>query len=161
MTILQLFKKNIYLFFASIIIVMSSCNQNTVFSKYITIPEEGWDKSNKLEFEVDIKDNTTLNSVFLTVRHADAYPFSNLYLFLKTKYPDGKYSVDTLECILANEKGEWIGDGAGDIFDNKIPIKKNMIFPQVGKYTFTFEQGMRNNPLPLIMDFGMVIEKSN
>ena len=35
-----------------------------------------------------------------------------------------------------------------------------MMFPESGQYTFTFEQGMRMNPLPLIMDFGMIIEKS-
>lgn len=137
-----------------------SCNKNVVYSKYTTIPETGWDKANKLSFEVDITDNNSLNNVYLTVRHADSYLFSNLYVFLNTTYPNGKQSIDTLECILATPKGEWIGDGAGDIFDNKILVTKNIRFPQVGKYTFTFEQGMRNNPLPLIMDFGMIIEKS-
>ena len=43
-------------------------------------------------------------------------------------------------------------------WDNKIPLKQNLIFPQAGKYTFTFEQGMRTNPLPLVMDFGMTVE---
>lgn len=71
-----------------------------------------------------------------------------------------KKSIDTLQCILANAKGEWIGDGAGDIFDNKILVTKNIRFPEVGTYHFSFEQGMRVNPLPLIMDFGITIEKS-
>ena len=65
-----------------------------------------------------------------------------------------------MECILADKKGKWQGDGAGDLWDNKIPLKQNLVFPQAGKYTFTFEQGMRLDPLPLIMDFGMVIEES-
>lgn len=136
-----------------------SCNKNVVYSEYQKIPEEGWKTENKLTYTVDIKDNKPFHNVYLTVRHADFYPFSNLFVFLTTTYPDGKISVDTLECILANKKGEWQGDGAGDLWDNKIPLKQNLIFPQTGKYTFTFEQGMRQNPLPLILDFGMVIEK--
>lgn len=136
-----------------------SCNKNVVFSEYTKIPEEGWKTENKLTYTVDIKDNKPFHNVFLTVRHADSYPFSNLFVFLTTTYPNGKISVDTLECVLANKKGEWQGDGAGDLWDNKIPLKQNLIFPQAGKYTFTFEQGMRTDPLPLIMDFGMVIEK--
>lgn len=136
-----------------------SCNKNVVFSEYQKIPEEGWKTENKLTYTIDIKDNTPYHNVFLTVRHADSYPFSNLFVFLTTTYPNGKTSIDTLECILANKKGEWQGDGAGDLWDNKILLKQNLIFPQIGKYTFTFEQGMRTNPLPLILDFGMVVEK--
>lgn len=141
------------------VLFLTSCGNDTLLSKYEKLPEEGWDSKNKLSFEVDVTDKSAYHNVYLTVRHADSYPFSNLFVFLTTKYPDGKYSVDTLECLLANQKGQWIGDGAGDIWDNKIPIKQNMLFPTNGKYTFTFEQGMRMNPLPLIMDFGMVIEK--
>lgn len=140
-------------------VAFASCNKNVVFSDYTKIPEEGWRTDNKLKFEVDIKDYNALHNVFLNVRHADSYPYSNLFVFLTTTYPDGKSSVDTLECILANKKGEWQGDGAGDLWDNKIPLKQNLRFPQTGKYTFSFEQGMRSNPLPLILDFGMTIEK--
>lgn len=140
--------------------LLFACNSKVVYSKYETLPEEGWKTDHKLSYEVDITDNSVYHNVFLTVRHADSYPYSNLFVFLTTTYPDGKTSIDTLECILANKKGEWQGDGAGEIWDNKIPLKQNLKFPQNGKYKFTFEQGMRSNPLPMIMDFGMVIEKA-
>jgi hypothetical protein len=38
-------------------------------------------------------------------------------------------------------------------------LKKNLRFPKNGKYTFTFEHGMRSDPLPMILDFGMIVEK--
>ena len=105
-------------------------------------------------------DLNSLQDISFMVRHADAYPYSNLYLFLTTKYPDGKVTLDTLECILANQKGEWMGNGAGDIFDITIPLKQSTRFPLPGKYSFTFEQAMRTDPLPLIMDFGFEIKRS-
>lgn len=141
-------------------ILMSACNKNIIISEYTKLPEEGWKTANKLNFTVDIEDNKPYHHVYLNVRHADSYPYSNLYVFLTTTYPNGKTTSDTLECILANKKGEWLGDGAGDIWDHKILLKQNVLFPQTGKYVFSFEQGMRSNPLPLIMDFGMTIEKA-
>jgi len=147
--------------FGLLSVLFASCNGKVVYSKYETLPEEGWKTENKLSYEVDIEDASSFNNVFLTVRHADSYPYSNLFVFLTTTYPNGKITVDTLECILANKKGEWQGDGAGEIWDNKIPLKQNLRFPQKGKYKFTFEQGMRSNPLPLIMDFGIIIEKAD
>ena len=137
-----------------------SCSSNLLSSQITKIPEEGWDEKNKLNFTVDVTDNKVYYNVFLNVRHADSYPFSNLFVFLTTTNPSGKVTIDTLECILANKKGEWQGDGTGDIWDNKILLKQNLIFPQTGKYTFSFQQGMRLNPLPLIMDFGITIEKN-
>jgi len=65
-----------------------------------------------------------------------------------------------MEIVLASTKGEWFGSGAGDIFDLKVPIKKNTRFVLPGKYQFSFEQGMRVDPLPLIMDLGFEVEKS-
>ncbi|MCW3078427.1 MAG: motility protein [Bacteroidetes bacterium] len=141
-------------------LLLSSCNNNVVFSQYHTFKENEWHVSEKAVFNVEIKDTMTLNNINLMIRHADAYPYNNLFLFVTTKYPDGKVLTDTMEIVLANQKGEWQGSGAGDIFDFKIPVKKNVRFPLGGKYEFIFEQGMRVDPLPLIMDFGLEIEKS-
>ncbi len=152
--------RNKLVFAFSLLFVFTACNKNTVFSKYQTFKENEWFVKDKAVFDVDITDVESLNTISLMVRHADSYPYSNLFLFVTTKYPDGKTLSDTMEVVLANEKGEWQGSGAGDIFDFKIPIKKNIRFPKAGKYQFTFEQAMRVDPLPLIMDFGFEIEKS-
>ncbi|MBA2610466.1 MAG: gliding motility lipoprotein GldH [Bacteroidetes bacterium] len=142
------------------IFLLSSCNNNLVYSKYQKFNENEWYAKDKAVFDIEITDTVTLNNISLMVRHADAYPYRNLFVFVTTKYPDGKTLTDTMEVILADEKGKWQGSGAGDIFDFKIPIKKNVRFPLAGKYQFSFEHGMRVDPLPLIMDFGFEIEKS-
>ena len=137
-----------------------SCSKNVVFSKYYTFKDNEWPIKEKAVFDLEITDTQSLNNVSLMIRHADAYPYNNIFLFVKTVYPDGKITNDTMEVVLGNQKGEWLGSGAGDIFDYKVPIKKNVRFPLAGKYHFEFEQGMRVDPLPLIMDFGFEIEKS-
>ena len=140
--------------------LLSSCGNNVVFSKYENFENNEWFAKNKVSFDLEMKDADSFHDISVMVRHADAYPYSNLFLFLTTYYPDGKVTLDTLECILANPKGEWMGNGAGDIFDITIPLKQSTRFPLTGKYKFTFEQAMRTDPLPLIMDFGFEIKKS-
>lgn len=142
------------------LLVMSSCNKDVVFSEYKTFENNEWAAKNKAVFDLEITDTQSLNNISLMVRHADSYPYNNIFLFVTTSYPDGKVLTDTMEIMLANQKGEWQGSGVGDIFDLKVPVKKNVRFPLAGKYQFTFEQGMRVDPLPLIMDFGLEIEKS-
>ena len=142
------------------ILFLSSCNNNVVFSKYQNFENNEWFTKNKVTFDIDMTDINSLHDISVMIRHADGYPYSNLFVFLTTKYPDGKITLDTLECILASVKGEWMGNGAGDIYDITIPLKQSTRFPMAGKYSFTFEQAMRTDPLPLIMDFGFEIKKS-
>lgn len=157
----QLNKKTSHFFLiGTLLFILSSCGKNVVYSKYHTFKDNDWYAKDKAVFDVAITDANSLNNISLMVRHADSYPYSNLFLFVTTKYPDGKTLTDTMEVVLANQKGEWQGSGAGDIFDFKIPIKKNIKFPNPGNYQFTFEQAMRVDPLPLIMDFGFEIEKA-
>ncbi|MDI1354321.1 MAG: gliding motility lipoprotein GldH [bacterium] len=144
----------------AVIIFFTSCNRNIVYSQYHSFPGNEWRLKDRAVFDLEISDVQSLNNISLMVRHADTYPYNNLFLFVTTAYPDGKVMTDTMEVILANQKGEWQGSGAGDIYDVKVPIKKNVRFVLPGKYEFTFEQGMRVDPLPMIMDFGLEIEKS-
>jgi len=140
--------------------VFTSCGNEVVFSKYHTFENNEWFAKDKVTFDLEITDTKNLNNILFKIRHADAYPYSNIFLFVTTSYPDGKVMTDTMEIMLANNKGEWMGSGAGDIFDFEVPVKKNVKFPLGGKYKFEFVQGMREDPLPFIMDLGLEIEKS-
>lgn len=153
-------KLKTFFFIIGVCIILSSCDSARIYEENITIPDTGWELSNKLKYEVDIIDAAVNTNFYVNVRHAEAYPYSNLFLFITTNFPDGKKSIDTLECVLADEKGQWLGDGIGDIFDNQIPFKKNVRFPKAGKYIFEIEHGMRTPRVPLLMDIGLRIEKT-
>ena len=147
--------------------ILASCNKNIVYSKYERIDEnKGWPAKKLINFETEMTDTNQLYNVYINVRNAETYPFKNLFMFLHTTYPDGKTSVDTIECVLANEQGHWLGKGLGDLYDSNILLKKNTHFNHAGKYKFALEQTMRYgnkneiDPLFLIMDVGITIEKA-
>jgi gliding motility-associated lipoprotein GldH len=142
------------------VIFFSSCDNKRIYEENQTIPETVWGSDNILKFDVEIADTVLPTNFYVNVRNADGYPYNNLFLFIKTTFPNGKTSDDTLECVLADEKGKWLGSGMGDIYDNQIPFKRNVRFPVSGKYTFEIQQGMRLDKIPLIMDIGLRIEKA-
>lgn len=154
--------KRFLVLFSYIIILFSlaSCDRNRVFEEYKTIPDNLWYINNKVTFDVNITDTISPNNLYINIRNSGSYSYSNLFVFMTTYLPDNTASKDTLECPLADASGKWLGSGLGDIWDNKILFKRNFHFPHVGKYRFEMVQGMRINPLPLIADVGLRIEKA-
>ncbi len=119
-----------------------------------------WDAEKPLVFQTVITDTINPVNVYLNIRNAGAYPFSNIFLFLNTRFPQGQIDRDTVEIMLATPEGKWLGNGLGDIWDNQVLFKSNVRFPQKGEYRFELTQAMRMNPLPGIMDAGLRIEKA-
>lgn len=123
------------------------------------IPDYRWDMNNIVSLDVEIKDTVNPQNIYINVRNASNYQYSNLFVFLITKAPKGEIARDTIELTLADERGKWLGIGMGDIWDNRILFKRNFRFPESGIWHFELQQAMRVNPLPQIMDVGMRIEK--
>ena len=98
--------------------------------------------------------------MYLNIRNAGFYGFSNLFLFVNTIIPGGETLRDTVEITLAAPDGKWLGEGLGDIYDNRYLFRKDFKFPKTGEYRIELIQAMRVNPLPGIMDAGIRIEKS-
>jgi gliding motility-associated lipoprotein GldH len=142
-----------------LLLLLTGCDKQRVFEQNQEIKDYIWDVKDVKSFEVNVTDTITPNNFYVNVRIADGYQFSNLYLFIRTIFPNGKFARDTLNCPLANEEGHWLGKGLGDIWDNQIVFNKSKRFPLKGKYIFKIEQGMREPKLPMVMDVGMRVEK--
>jgi gliding motility-associated lipoprotein GldH len=139
--------------------MLFSCDSSRIYDKSKDIENEKWSKDEPVKFDVQIDDTVSYNNVYINLRNTGDYNFSNIYLFLSTIYPDQKISIDTIECILADDKGKWLGSGLGDIKDNQMLLKKGVRFHQTGIYTFEFEQAMRIDELEGIKSIGIRIEK--
>ena len=154
----KIISKIIFLFFFSLFLF--SCDSNRIYEENKEIPQGSWDRANKISFETNIDDTNKIYNVYINIRNGGQYAYSNIYIFLTTKFPDGTFSKDTLNCGLQNETGHWAGKGAGDLWENKILFKPMVKFRQKGKYVFVYEQGMRPEKLSNIMDVGLRIEKA-
>ena len=140
--------------------VLYSCDSSRVYDKFKDIEGGVWNKDKHIKFDVQIDDTLSYHNIYINLRNSGSYKFSNVFLFISTIYPDNKISIDTVECIIADDKGEWLGKGLGDIKDNQMLLKKNVRFHKAGIYSFEFEQAMRTDNLEGIKSIGIRIEKN-
>ncbi|MCU0455999.1 MAG: gliding motility lipoprotein GldH [Bacteroidales bacterium] len=142
-----------------LLLSLFACNSNLLHTDVADIPGASWNLFNTPEFSFMVSDTTKSSDISFTIRTGSQYPFRNIFLFVTTTAPDGKSITDTLEYQLADEKGNWLGRGAGDIREMKLPYRKNVFFPQKGTYSFTIRHGMRAENLKGVYDIGIRIEK--
>src|SRR5690606_20989792 len=106
-------------------------------------------------------------NLFLNIRNTNEYNFNNIFLIVSMNFPHGKTITDTLEYRMANPDGSWMGQGIGNVKENKLWYKENVQFFEDGIYTVTIGQAMRNNgavegvtKLEGITDVGFSVEEA-
>ncbi len=145
---------------SSLIFLMASCSDNTVYDEYIAIDNANWKKENVATFEFEAKDTLTPHNIYINIRNKGDYAYSNLYLFVTINGPSGDFSKDTVNCVIADNRGKWKGKGIGDLWDYQQPYLGNVKFAKKGIYTVYLEQAMRvEDGLNGISDIGLKIEK--
>ncbi len=140
-------------------LIFISCDQDLVYEKSVRIPGSEWSRYHIPVFEVDITDTLNLHNLLINIRNTGEYPRSNLFLFISATSPVGAFVRDTLELILAEPSGKWKGRGFGSVWQNRFIYRQNVRFPDKGKYKFEFEQAMRIDELPGVLDVGLRVEK--
>lgn len=149
--------RNIYLLAG--ILFLSSCGFNYTYNETVSINNAKWYKDEVAHFEVMINDSLSNQNFYLSLRNNTDYRYSNLFVFMTTHFPNGNTTRDTIECLLADQSGRWLGKGWGNIKENEILLKSGLRFPLTGKYEFYIQQAMRDDILEGIESVGLIIEK--
>ncbi len=121
---------------------LMSCDQNRVYDRYQSLPGH-WNRDSIITFKVSGLDSTQAYNLFINIRNTDAYPYSNLYLITKMKFPHGKVIQDTLQYMMAHPDGSWMGVGYGKVKTSKLWYKKKVHLREKGTYTLSIRQAMR------------------
>jgi gliding motility-associated lipoprotein GldH len=147
------------LLFILSLLVIQSCDSKRFYEENRQIENGLWNSKDKATFNVTITDILNRYNFYFNLRNRGDYPYSNIYLFLKTVFPDGRIAMDTIECPLADYDGKWLGSGISEVKFNRFLFQKGVRFPQKGQYVFEVEQAMRVNELKGITDIGIRLEK--
>lgn len=143
-----------------VVILLSSCNQGVLVQETTEIEQGQWAFQDVRRLSVDVSDTITSYDYHLLVRHGGQYAWQNLILYFKTYRPDNTFSIDTLNCTLAQPDGTWMGKGLGDILDNRILFKINQRFRTPGTYMFEFQHAMRPDTVMEVYDIGILISEA-
>ncbi len=140
--------------------LMTACDPHTIYDENVPIDEGKWVYDRAARFQVEVTDTLENYRFMINIRNDNNYRYSNLFIFMTTNFPNGNITRDTIEFVLADESGKWLGKGWGRIREHNILLSENLRFPVAGKYTFLVQQAMRDDTLVGITDVGMVIGKT-
>ena len=133
------------LFVSFFSLLLLSCNSSTITADTKATSPDGWQVNDPVIFELPGLNSEALYNAFITVRNNNKYPYSNLFLIISLQHPYGKTVVDTLEYKMARPDGTWLGTGIGNIKENKLFYKQNLMFNEKGNYTLHITHAVRNN----------------
>jgi len=143
------------------VIMFISCNNSIVFEEYKSFENHNWNTDSAAFFNYAIFDTTSKNTITIKFRHTVEYEFQNLFLFIETDV------IDTVELMLANKEGMWLGSGITDVREFEFVYQKEKLFSSKGNYSFKIEQAMRygvNEKIQRLnhaLAVGLSIEKQN
>jgi len=144
--------------------LLTACEQdpNVVYKENADIENGKWYVKNAPSFRFTITDASIPYDLYYTLRNNLRYPYYNLYLTRYLTDDRGREIESRLdELILMDPKtGEPRGKGLGDLYDNKVLMKRAYRFARPGTYVMRIKQYMRQDPLPDVVSVGISVEKS-
>jgi gliding motility-associated lipoprotein GldH len=141
-----------------------SCNVSSpYYQKQVAIPNTAWAYDFQPVFKITVSDTASRYRMYFLLRHDENFPYSNIWFRMKVKAPgDSVFSDgDRIEADLADPQGKWLGKGMGGIWEQKIPLatKDIPLLNRKGDYEIKIEQIMRMDPLPSVLNVGLMVEK--
>lgn len=150
-------KKLVFSLFLSPILFLASCSNGTLYTQEHELNPEGWSKTEVLEYEANLQKTDSACSIVLNVRHDATFGSQNLWLFTAIETPSGEVTRDTIECLLADNLGEWLGSGWGSLREIHVILSPKFMVKETGVYKFYVRHGMRQEPLQGVSDVGIEI----
>jgi gliding motility-associated lipoprotein GldH len=142
---------------AAALLSLVACRQDSIYTRQFHLADALWTSGDTLRFETAVDDTNGLYDLVIALRNTTDYPYSNIYFFIHTHFPQGQVSVDTLQYLLADPYGQWLGSGRGFLRDHSILYRYNIRFSQAGLYRFNIVHAMRNDTLTGIDELGFTL----
>lgn len=151
---IEAMKRNILILITSLLLV--GCQGDIVYTVFKSLPNVGWEADSSLCYQPVITDSVADYQMLITIRHTDVYPYQNLWLFVDIEQDSLLLTRDTIECYMANERGEWLGGGLS-IHELPLLYSDNYQFTNSGEHQISITQGMREDTLVGIKEVGVKI----
>ena len=110
---------------------------NKKHEKYHSFIKNVWHTDTTVIFNFPINDTINSYDLILKIRHSVDYKFQNLFLFLEGS------KNDTIEIVLANKAGKWIGSGVSDVREVEYVFDSKKTFVKKEEYKIQIKQAMR------------------
>lgn len=153
--------RSFFVIAALVMVFFSSCNRGNIYTHEEEINGYIWTYRDSLSYEFEIKDTAQLYSMQLNVLHDNDLPYENLYVKIRSVYPDKLVKNDVLSLEFADESGTWMGEKEGEKYLAPIALQPIAKFSQTGLYKMVFYQNSRRDSVPGIHSLELSVDKQN
>jgi gliding motility-associated lipoprotein GldH len=115
-----------------------------------------WDNSQAQTFDFTISEDGNYN-IEVIGRHLSGFPFRDLKASIHVNGAETMLEDDLIIPVIG-DFDMYVNEGGGDFWDFTFPAFTSTQLP-AGKYTATINHTMNQNPLNLMMEIGLQVEK--
>lgn len=120
---------------------LSSCSASPEYIESRSVSRLGWSQDSVITFVIPAPDHDKAHELLLNIRHAENYPYQNLWLF----------STDTMEIYLADDRGNWLGNHKNGLVEMPVLLDDHYVF-ESDTVVVSIRHGMRDSLLRGITD---------
>ncbi|MFC2114403.1 gliding motility lipoprotein GldH [Bacteroidota bacterium] len=155
-------KSILVLLISCTLLTIVSCSPNRVYEKHIKdFPSYRWDANRCIDFTFDIEDTASMYDIFFAFRHINGWQFKFINIKAIIKSPSDITYENSYSLKVMDNNGEYLSNCAGDLCDFEKIIERDFRFTETGIYTISFQQTMPIDPLPNIMEVGLIVKRSS
>ncbi|WP_065218262.1 MULTISPECIES: gliding motility lipoprotein GldH [Butyricimonas] len=147
-------KKKLCIYTLFLLSCCMACNISPNPGIYKSIARETWDRDSNYKFEFNITQPGTY-VVSTCVRHSTDYKQHNLSCHLTVSHPGLMTVKMNPDIILANENGEWLGQGLGGLKTIVHSSDQVLHLDSTGIYTVEISHRMKEKELKGIKNIGI------
>ncbi len=142
-----------------IIILLLSCDGNTIFSEFEHFEDNRWFKNDVQRYEITIEQSGNYN-ILLHFSHVYGAPMPEIPIELIRENENNEISKETTVIKLNKSDGSALSDCTGDICDLTQIVSKNLTL-SAGKYTIQVTQKFESDYLPNVIGVGISLQRAD
>ena len=128
----------------------AACAEKPIYKNEKILSSKSWSEDDPLNFDFEIADTTELYNLDLFIDHGTDYQFQNIYLEIKTVFPDGEEIANLIPVNFADRFGKWFGKCSSEACKLRVFLKQDFKFRQTGAYSIEINQKSREKELKSI-----------
>ena len=140
----------------TVVLALAGCNRKTIYHHYEHTPLTGWEKNDKLYFNVPPMTQRAVVQRYVEMRITGEYPFQGLNIVVEqTVYPSRISRLDTLNCNFTNAEGSIKGKGVS-LYQYKSRMS-DISLNEGDSLSVSIRHNMKREILPGIADVGVCL----
>lgn len=136
-----------------------SCNGDKTSYQYRQIEGGEWHRDSLLLFTTDslFQPEGPLLELSFEITSNNRYPYRDLWMLVEQNISDTLFRADTLQILLADEKGQFLGSSAGGLHQLTLPYIRVKMDEPIRPFQVRIRHLMADDPLPGIEKAGIKV----